>query len=271
VIVVKSNGGTTYLARDIAAAIDRVENLRCSDLLYEVGQEQELHFKQLFAILKLLGFEWANRCRHLGHGFYRLPEGKMSTREGRTVLMEDVVQESIQRVKKIIEEKNPELAKGEEFEETARTVGVGAIAFFDLQSDRLKDVLFDWNRILDFQGETGPYVQYTHARICSILRKYEKEVSDVSYDLFTASEKEMFLKLQSFGSVVEQAAKHHKPHVICRYVLDVCQLFNEYYAKNQVISNDETLTATRVVFIDAIRQVLANAIRLLGMRAPQQM
>jgi len=273
VIIIKSNGASTYILRDIASALDRLDSFGADYLLYEVGQEQKLHFEQLKAILKLMGKEIAERIVHIDHGLYRFGDQKMSTRKGNIILMEDVLTESINRVRTIITEKNPELAASEKFSEISRQVGVGAVMFFDLMSDRIKDVAFTWERVLDFTGESGPYVQYTHARICSVLRKYARRLpEDKKYDLIsTPSERKLIVLLDQFGSIVDQCAKTYKPHTLTRYLLDLAQAFNEYYQKEHILTDDADLTGARIMLLVSVRQVLANGLGLLGIDAPQQM
>ncbi|HLP80303.1 MAG TPA: arginine--tRNA ligase [Acidobacteriota bacterium] len=272
-IIIKSNGASTYLLRDIASARDRIESFGADFLLYEVGGEQKLHFQQLIAILKLLGHDWSDRMVHIDHGLYRFNDAKMSTRKGNIVLMEDVLNESVERVKAIIREKNPELAAKPEFEEVARQVGVGAVMFFDLLQDRQKDVAFDWEKVLDFAGESGPYIQYTHARIQSIIQKYGKKLPmRIEYAKLTDDlERRLVTKLEAMPVIVDQCLKSYKPHTLARYVLDVAQLFNEYYAKQRVIVEDEATTAARIVLINSVKRVIANSLRLLGIDAPREM
>ena len=273
IIMVKSNGASTYALRDVAAAIDRVESFTAEYLLYEVGAEQKLHFQQLQKTLELLGYEWAKNITHIDHGFYRFENQKFSTRKGNIVLMEDVVNESISKVKELMSEKNPDLVASDEFETIAKHVGVSAIIFYDMKNDRVKDVNFDWNAVLDFQGESGPYLQYTHARLCSILRKFGDTLpTNINYDRLKEEQERLLLThLGSFSEAIEQSLKQYKPHVVARYVLELSQLCNNYYAKNPIISEDEELTHARIVLMYCVRQVLQNGLRLLGITPVTQM
>ena len=272
IILLKSNGGSTYALRDLAAAVDRVESFNADVLLYEVGAEQKLHFEQVFKALELLGYDWATDCVHLDHGLYRFRDGKMSTRKGNIVLMEDVLADSITRVKKIIEERNETLAKSSQFDDVANQIGVGAVLFYDMKHDRIKDLEFSWDKLLDFQGETGPYVQYTHARIQTILQKANFDLTSYDVSLLThEKERELVLQLASFTQQLEQAAKQYKPHVLCRYLLDVSQSFNEYYGAQKIIDDDKNATTARLVLISAVAQVIRNGLNLLGIAAPNEM
>lgn len=272
-IIIKSNGASTYILRDIASAKDRVDSFGAEFLLYEVGQEQKLHFQQLKAILKLMGFDWSERMTHIDHGLYRFNDAKMSTRKGNVVLMEDVLFEAIDRVKKIIQEKNQELATKPEFADVARAVGVGAVMYFDLMNDRAKDVSFNWEKVLDFSGESGPYIQYTNARICSIIKKYDKKLPlRIDYSLIgTEMERKLCLHLNQMPSVVDAVAKSYKPHTLARYALDLAQMFNEYYSQQKIITDNEPLSAARIMLVSCVQQTLENSLRLLGIDAPKEM
>lgn len=275
IIILKSDGGSTYALRDIAAAQDRIETFSADKLLYEVGSEQQLHFQQVFTTLKLMGFEWAKNCEHLGHGLYRLPEGKMSTRKGRIVLMEDVLADSIKRVEDIMLERNPDLAKSAKADATAKAIGVGAVLFYDMKHDRIRDIEFNWERVLDFQGETGPYIQYTYARICAMQRKkelFDFTPSSVDFTkLQTEEDREIILQLSGFADAITQSAKNFKPHVLCRFLLDLAQLCNNYYGKHQIISDDEKLTYARLFLLCNAKQVIEKGLALLGISVVDEM
>ncbi len=272
IIILKSNGASTYALRDITAAIDRVESFGADFLLYEVGAEQKLHFQQVIATLKLLGHEWAENMIHVDHGFYRFGDEKFSTRKGNIVLMEDVLHQSIDRVKKIIQEKNPELAHSPEFETVAKEIGVGAVMFFDMKNDRVKDVAFTWDAVLDFQGESGPYIQYTHARISSVLDKQNANTDTIDYTQYqTVEEKYLLLALADFQIAIQQSVQNYKPHVLARYILELAQTYNDFYQKHKVLGNEEALTNARLVLCSCVAQVLRNGLGLLGIRTPRRM
>jgi len=267
----KSNESTTYHTRDIAAALYRLRTYHPEKVIYVVGSEQKLHFQQLFTVLKLGG--WNNDSFvHVDFGLFRFPEGKMSTRKGRVIFLEDVLEKAISQAEKIIEEKNPSLANKKE---VAKTVGVGAIIFGDLSSDRIRDVDFDWNRMLSFEGETGPYLQYTHARACSILRKAglkKKKSVKIHFKLLSSPEELALVKdLSLFPNILVTAAQSYKPHHVAQYLIRLAQKFNDFYHSCQVISEDKDLMQARLVLVDAVRQVLANGLGCLGIEALDEM
>ena len=265
-MVRKSDEASTYFTRDLTAALYRLHEYKPVKLLYVVGGPQKLHFRQLFKVIEMMG---ERRCDlvHVDFGHYL----GMKTREGNIIFLEEVLDKAIELAKKIIKEKNPDLAKKDE---VAKQVGIGAIIFGDLVNDRVRDMEFSWDKILNFEGETGPYVQYVHARICSILRKYGKEVSsDVKYELLVEDvEKELVKKLYEFKQVVVDSADQYKPSFVARHLLELGQLFNTFYNVCPVLSsgNDE-LTKARVLLCDSVRQVLANGLWLLGLKAPEEM
>ncbi len=271
VLIIKSNGATTYHTRDIAAVFYRLQKYRPEKIVYVVGQEQKLHFRQLFALLEKAGF--SDRFIHVDFGLFRFPEGKMSTRKGQVIFLEEVLQKSVDLALKIIEEKNPDL---ENKKGVAQMIGVGAIIFADLSNDRTRNIDFDWDRMLSFEGETAPYVQYTHARACSILRKavHEglKSFEHIKYDLLI-DEKEISLvsHLYDFSDVLETVLRTYKPHHLAQYLIKLAQLFNEFYHSCQVISDGRDLSKARLLLVDCVRQVLENGLGLLGIKAPQEM
>ncbi|KKO20049.1 MAG: arginyl-tRNA synthase [Candidatus Brocadia fulgida] len=266
----KKDDTTLYATRDIAAAEYRKKTYDFDRMIYVVGSEQKLHFHQVFKVLELMGYDWANRCVHVDFGLMKFKDGKMSTRKGKVVLLEDLLIEAVERVRKIIEEKNPSLEKKET---VARDVGIGAIIFADLCTKRNKDVAFDWDEVLNFEGETGPYVQYTHARLCSILRKYGKPVTiDINFALLKEDEAAILTKnLGQFPSVIMKAAEFYEPSLICNYLIDVCGNLNRFYNAHRVLSDDVELTKARILLVDATRQVIKNSLHILGMQAPERM
>ena len=268
-ILRKSDGATLYLTRDIAAALYRQKTYRFNHMLYEVGGEQKLHFQQLFKVLELLGYSWAKDCMHIEHGLYLGSDGKkFSTRKGKTVFMTDVLDETITLAKKIIQEKNPKLKNKEQ---VAQQVGVGAIIFGDLCNDRSRDILFDIDKFTSFEGETGPYLQYTHARLCSILRKKKLPDSKVNYALYDKEEQEIIKHLGRFSDLLVDATQQYKPHILARYLLDLAQMINSFYVSHPVLQNDKELEKARLALITAVRTVLGNGLRLLGITALEEM
>src|SRR3989338_2393248 len=215
-ILRKSDGATLYLTRDVAAALYRKKTYNFDTMLYEVGGEQKLHFQQLFKVLELLGYTWAKDCTHVDHGLYLGSDGKkFSTRKGKTVFMTDVLDETITLAKKIIQEKNPKLKNKDA---VAQHVGVGAIIFGDLCNDRSRDILFDIDKFTSFEGETGPYLQYTHARLCSILRKAGKTPLKVDSKQYATAEHEIIKHLERFSETLADAGRQYRPHILARYL-----------------------------------------------------
>ncbi len=266
----KSDGATLYVTRDLSAAFYRYETYRFAKALYVVGADQILHFKQFFKVLELMGLEWADRCRHVPFGLVRFKDGKMSTRKGKVVLLEEVLNKAVQLSLDIIGEKNPSLA---DKERVARQVGIGAVIFGDLSNDRIKDVEFDWEKILDFSGETGPYIQYSHARICSILRREApSQTAPLQGEAYTAKEEEaLLLQLGRFPEAVERAADLNKPSVIARYLVDLARDFNQFYHHCPVLKAQGDIKQARLLLADAVRRVLAQGLYLLGIEAPEEM
>ena len=270
VLLRKKDGATLYATRDICAAIYRQEQYKFDKMLYVVGAEQSLHFKQIFKTLAIAGFDYSEKCEHIPFGLFRFLEGKMSTRKGNLIFLDDVIKNAINLTKEIIEEKNPNLSNKDE---VSRQVAIGAIIFGDLTNDRIKNVIFDWEKILDFNGETGPYIQYSHARICSILRK--SEFSDTKPDftlLNTEYEEALVKKLAQFPSVVKESIEGYKPSVIARYLISVSREFNRFYHNCPINrEKNEGLRSGRTLLSKATAQVIKNGLNLLGIAAPQEM
>lgn len=271
VLLRKSDGSTMYHTRDIAAAYYRLQEYSPSKILYVVGTPQQLHFAQLFKTMELAGVD-PGLFEHVNFGLIKLADGKMSTRKGTLILLDEVLHKAITKVGSIIEDKNPDLAAKDA---VAEQVGVGAIIFADLHTDRIRDVVFDWEKILSFEGETGPYLQYTHARACSILRKVGVEVGErsaIDYSLLTSNEaKQVLLQIAAYPQILQDVSRQNKPHLLANHLIRLAQLFNEFYAKNKVLSDDDALQTARLALVDALRQVLANGLRLLGIAAPEEM
>jgi arginyl-tRNA synthetase len=266
----KKDEASLYATRDVCAAEYRAREFGFSRMLYVVGSEQRLHFKQFFKVLELMGYPWVKDCVHVDFGLIKFKEGKMSTRAGRIILLEEVLKEAVERARGIIQEKNPDLSKAEEI---ARQVGIGAVIFADLSSRRTRDVLFDWKEVLNFDGETGPYLQYTHARLCSVIRKYGKPAGGET-DFSLLKEKDEYLlvrKLESFPRSIVSAAETYEPVVLCNYLIELASIFNRYYNHHRIISKNEELTGARVLLADCTRQVLRNGLHLLGMETPEEM
>lgn len=265
----KQDGATLYATRDVCAALYRHQMYQFDKMLYVVGADQALHFQQVFAVLKKLGYTWAERCVHIPFGLIRFGEGKMSTRQGTLIFLEDVLNKATELALQIIREKNPGL---EEKADVARQVGIGAVIFGDLSNDRVKNIDFDWDKVLDFSGETAPYIQYSHARICSILRKAGEKPAAYDASLLTADEEQAVVGiLARYSDQIARAAETYKPSVLARYLIDVASAFNRFYHQCPVLNAPEELKHARLALIDAVRQVLSNGLTLLGIAAPSEM
>ncbi len=266
----KADGATLYATRDIAALLFRAREYKFAQCLYVVGGEQSLHFQQLFKVIELMGFDWADRVRHIAFGLIRFKDAKLSTRKGNVIFLEEVLEKSKQLVRDIIREKNPDL---EDADEVAHQVGVGAVVFNDLKNRRMKDVSFDWNELLNFDGRTGPYLQYTHARICSIFRKHGEPIpSDIAFErLETDAERNLVTRIANFPAKIRMAAREYEPSIISEYLLDLAEEFNSYYANNRILIDDEALRDARLCLAEAVRTVLQNGLKLLGLEAPERM
>ena len=269
-LIQKRDGSTLYLTRDLASAFYRKKLYDFDKSIYVVGSQQELHFKQCFEIIKRMGYEWYKDMIHVQFGMVALEEGTMSTRKGRVVFLEDVLNQAIDRTRQIIDEKNPE---AENIDEVAKAVGVGAVVFQELSNSRIKDYTFSWDRTLSFEGETGPYVQYTHARCCAVLRKADQPVSaDINYELLSDQDAADVLSvLENFNKSLMTAMKKNEPHIVTRFVLDLAQAFNKFYHNSPILVDDADLRAARLALVEVTRQTIENALKILGMKAPQKM
>jgi arginyl-tRNA synthetase len=266
----KTDGTTLYATRDLAAAFSRWDEFRFDRCLYVVGSDQRLHFRQLKAVLQRMGLEWEPRVEHVAFGMLRLPEGKLSTRKGQVVFLEELLDRAVELARTIIAEKNPSLA---ESTAVAEAVGIGAIVFHDLKKERVKDVVFDWDEFLSFEGETGPYVQYTHARLSSILRKAaEAGEGGAEPDLALLEEAQpILLALGRFPAVIEAAAREAEPSLVSQYLLGLCRDVNRWYVANRVLGQEPELTAARLGLVSGVKRVLRNGLSLLGVAAPEEM
>ena len=269
-LIKKSDGATLYITRDLAAALYRKRTYHFKKSLYVVGSEQSIHFEQLKAVLAKMGFTWAQDIEHIKFGLITANGKKLSTREGRVILLENVLHDSVQLAQEQIAEKNPTLANKDQ---VAHAVGVGAVIFHDLKNNRTDNFDFNLEEVVRFEGETGPYVQYTHARAMSILRKAgpqaqdEAEVFDSDVDDVTW---EILKQLANFPETVQQAAQLREPSVIAKYALHLAKSFNHYYAQTKVLVDDDQLAA-RLNLVQAVAIVLKEALRLLGVQAPDEM
>ena len=267
-MIKKSDGATLYITRDIATAMYRARTYNFVKNIYAVGQEQSNHFRQLKAVLKKMGFDWSDDMVHVDFGLVTKNRQKLSTRKGNIILLEPTLQEAISRAKAQIEEKNPEL---ENKEEVARAVGVGAVKFYDLKTDRRNGYDFDLEAMVSFEGETGPYVQYAYARIQSILRKANFTPStDATYSLNDPESWEIIKLLQDFSRVVKRAAENYDPSLIAKYAINLAQAFNKYYAHTRIL-DESPERDSRLALSYSTAVVLKEALRLLGVDAPDKM
>ena len=271
-MVTKSNGSTTYATRDLAAILYRARTYDFDKCIYVVAYEQNLHFKQVFEVAKFLDLDekYTNGLIHVPYGMVRLKTGKMSTREGTLIKLEDILKEAVTRAKAIIEEKNPNI---EGKDDIAKKVGIGAVIFNDLSNNIIKDEVFDWDIMLNFQGETGPYIQYMYVRTKSIL---EKENYTMNKDLVDISELEehgieLIKQIYSFNDIVKQAVDKNEPSIISRYLIDVAKLYSSFYNDNKIIVEDEKIKNTRLCLTYMVGNVLKIGTGLLGMEMPDRM
>ncbi|MDO5754832.1 MAG: arginine--tRNA ligase [Tissierellia bacterium] len=269
-IIKKSNGSSTYITRDVATAIHRKKEYDFDENLYIVASEQILHFKQLRAILKLMGYDFYKDCIHIPFGLISLKEGAMKTRQGKVVFLEEVLKNAIEKTRQIIEERNPQL---EDKETIAHRVGVGAIIFQDLYNNRIKDYVFDWDEVLNFEGETGPYVQYAYARSHSILEKQgfdSKSFVDKSR-LVAEEEKQLLRRLYQFQEVIERSCEKYEPSYITRYSVDLAQDFNRFYGNCSIQNAEEDLKNSRLFLTYTVNRTLEIALHLIGLETVKEM
>ncbi len=274
-LILKSDGTTIYPTRDLATAIYRRQVMAGDQLVYVVGGEQTLHFRQVFAVLRKMGYEWADHCNHVAFGLMRINGKKMSTRKGKVVLLEQLMDEAVARAAQIIAEKNPALPQRQQ---VAEQIGIGAIIFSDLKNARQNEIDFSLEEALSFEGETGPYVQYAHARICSILSKAEGFVDDpiVAHnvpipEMWSDAAWELLGHLGSYREALARAVQLQEPSVMARYALQTARLFNQWYSRDRIVDADPRVKADRLALAKWTGHTLERTLKLLGMAAPQQM
>jgi len=271
-VVLRADGTSIYITQDIALGKLRFDDFGMNKMIYIVASEQIHHFQVLFKIFELLEFSFAHDCYHLAYGMVYLPEGKMKSREGRVVDADNLADEMHESAKKEIMKRYPEI-DAKELEARSEAIGMGAIKFFILKYDALKDFVFNPKESLSFEGETGPYVQYSHARCCSVLKKYKKKVSDkIDFSLLnTAEDKSLIKLLYEFPSVIKKAGDQYKPNLVTRHLLDLSQTFNEYYHKHKILQGDMELEKARILLVYCVKQVLRTGLELLGIQAIEEM
>lgn len=267
-IIVKSDGASLYSTRDIAAALYRKKTYDFDKCLYVVAYQQNLHFKQWFKVIELMGYPWAKDLEHIAFGMVSLPDGAIKSRAGNVVFLEDVLNRAVEKSLQVITEKSPDL---ENKKEIAEQVGVGAVIFSVLYNNRIKDIVFNYDKVLNFDGETGPYVQYTHARCCSVLAKGEfGEEKDYSA-LDNEESVEVVKLLDTFPDAVREAADKREPCVLSRHIVELAKAYNKFYLAHRIINAPEGAKNVRLMLTSAVRQVIKNGLTLLGMGAPEKM
>ena len=269
-LIIRKDGGTLYATRDITAALYRKKTYDFDKCIILTALDQNLHFAQFFEVIHKMGYDWYKDLIHVPFGLVSLDSGKLSTRHGNVVLMEDLLHQAIGETRKIIEEKNPTL---ENKELVSEQVGIGAIIFNDLYNGRIKDVVFSWERMLNFDGETGPYVQYTHARACSILKRAgDISLENISFDLITDEASIDICKLlEAYPEKIMDAANKLEPSVVTRHLVAIAQAFNKFYHDNPILSSEDDVRKARLAIVVAVKTVMKEGLRLLGIDAPEQM
>lgn len=269
-VALTSDGHAVYHSKDLALAELKLKEYKLDQSIHIVGKEQELYFLQLFKTFELIKSKLANKSKHLIYGLVMLPEGKMSSREGNVVLYHDLIQKTLQATENEIKKRHTRLSKTE-LEKRKKQIAFAALKFNMLNRENNRQIIFDWDKAIQFEGETGPYIQYAHARINSILKKAKKPTK-VKYDLLTTPEETKLIHLlEQFPQVVEDSAKNYKANTIANYALSLAQSFNEFYEKNQILKEEKDIKAARLILILAVKQVLKNALNLLAIEAPDKM
>ena len=277
-LITKSDGSTLYCTRDIATAVYRKETYDFYKNIYVVASQQNLYFQQWMKVVKLLGYDWVKDCVHVPFGLVSLEEGTMSTRHGRVVFLEDVLNKAVEKTKEIIAEKNPD-ADQAHIDEVAKEVGIGAVVFQELSNNKIKDYVFKWDKVLNFDGETGPYVQYTHARCASVLRKAGDDIvakanklGSIDYKYLTSeSAYELLKMLYAFPEVVVDAGEKYEPSIVTRQVIDIAQAYNRFYHDEHILTDNEDEKVAKVALTIATKNAIKNGLGLLGIKSPDRM
>ena len=274
-LITKSDGSSLYATRDIATAIYRKSHYDFTKNIYVVASQQNLHFKQWKKVLELMGYEWEKDCIHVPFGLVSLEEGTMSTRHGRVVFLEDVLNNAVEKTLEIMREKNSEM---EDLEEISKQVGIGAVIFQELSNNRIKDYVFSWDKVLNFDGETGPYVQYTHARACSVLRKAGVTAEDIAAldnintEYITSESAYSLIKLlYQIPQVISDAADKYEPSILTRHLVDVAQGFNKFYHDEHVLVDNDDERNAKLALVAASKKAICECLAILGIKAPERM
>ncbi|MBW2992388.1 arginine--tRNA ligase [Candidatus Woesearchaeota archaeon] len=270
-VLLRADGTTVYVTQDLYLAKAKYDDFRYDKSIYVVATEQNYHFNVLFSLLKKLKFPFADKCEHFAYGMVNLTTGKMKSREGTVVDADTLVNDMVKLAKEETKKRHKKLS-GKELSKRAEQIGMSAIRFYLLKYDAVKDILFDPKESISFEGETGPYVQYVHARCSSVMKKAKKEATDkVKFDLLKEEdEKNLIILLNKFPDAVKDAA-NYKPHLIARYLIELCQLFNTFYHNCLVIQKDKELEKARLLLVDCVKTVVKNGLYLLGIEAPEEM
>ncbi|MBN1646191.1 arginine--tRNA ligase, partial [Candidatus Woesearchaeota archaeon] len=279
-VLIRANGTSVYITQDIYLAKKRFDDYKFSEMVYVVGNEQQHHFKVLFQIFRILGYEFGNHCKHFSYGLVELPEGKMKSREGKVVDTDDLIDAVITLAKEEVKKRHPDI-DDKEADKRAVQIGFSAVRFFFLKYDSLKNFVFNPEESLSFEGETGPYVQYAHARICSILRKAgitedrsSITAENIDYGLLDSNDdKNLAKRMLEFPAVVEKAAGELKPNLVCNYLLKLAQEFSQYYNSSKIIQgeSDKRLQDARIALAVCVKQVIKNGLALLEIESPEEM
>lgn len=271
-LLVKADGATLYATRDLAAAFYRKNTYDFYKSLYVVAYQQNLHFKQFFKVLDLMGYEWAQDCVHVAYGMVSLAEGSMSTRKGNVVWLSKVLDAAVAKAKSIIEEKNPDLA---DKDEVAEKIGVGAVMFSALQNGRIKDITFSLDKVLNFEGETCPYLQYTYARTNSVLAKAGNAINAKATpdyaSLDNAESKELIKLINRYPNIIKDAAEKYEPSILSKYLIDLAQAYNKFYFEHRILNEETSRQLPRLFATDATNKIIKNGLSLLGIDVPQHM
>jgi arginyl-tRNA synthetase len=268
-LIQKSDEATLYSTRDIALIKYRYEKYKFYKNIYVVGSEQKLHFQQLFKTCELLGVKGVENSVHVDYGLMSLPKGKLSTREGKVIFLEDLINEAIDLARKIVNKKNPKLSKSKK-DAVAETVGIGSIKFNDLSNDRINNIVFDWKKMLTIEGKSAPYIQYTYARAVSILRKAKTKPTGKIL-LREPLEESILKKIAQFPEIVERSAKEFKPHYIANYCFELAEMFNMFYQKFRVLDTEKGLRNSRLKLVESVKTVLKTGLNLLGIDVLEEM
>ena len=268
-LIIKSDGATLYTTRDLAAAFYRKKTYDFTKCLYVVAYQQSLHFRQLFKVIELMGHEWAKDMEHVEFGMVSYEGQALSTRHGHVIYLEDLLKRSIEKARAIIDEKSPNL---DDKDGVARKVGVGAVVFNTLFNARIKDITFSYDRALNFEGETGPYVQYTYARCCSVLGKAPANLPDADYSTLDDAEAQDIVRLlEQFPKLVKEAAQRNEPSLITRYTVDLAQAYNKFYYEHRILDCEPATSAARIAITQAVRDVIGTGLTLIGVEPTEKM